>query len=168
MIISLIAAIDERNGMGRDGGLPWHLSDDLKNFRRLTTGHHIIMGRKTFESIGVHLGGRQLIVLSRDPNYVAEDAILTHSLEEALDIAQQAGEEEVFLIGGAEIFAQALPMAERFYLTRVHAELEVDTRFPEFDENDWRETDSKHFEQGPKNDHAFTIKSLQKSMLAGN
>jgi len=154
--------MDERNGIGRDGGLPWHLSDDLKNFRRLTMGHHLIMGRKTYESIGMHLSGRQSIVLSRDSNYASEEAILAHSIEDALNVAREAGEEEVFVIGGAQIFALALPLAERFYLTRVHTEADVDTRFPEFDENDWIEFDRIDFETGPKNEHSFTILSLQK------
>ncbi len=163
MIISLIAAMDERNGIGRDGGLPWHLSDDLKNFRRLTMGHHLVMGRKTFESIGVQLSGRQLIVLSRNPDYKAEGVIPAQSIEEALDIARQAGEEELFVIGGAQIFALALPIADRFFLTRVHAQVDVDTQFPEFDENAWLEFDRQDFDQGPKNDHPYTILSLQKS-----
>lgn len=162
MIISLIAAMDERDGIGRDGGLPWHLSDDLKNFRRLTMGHHLIMGRKTFESIGMHLSGRQAIVLSHDTDYIAEKAILAHSIEDALNVAREAGEDEVFVIGGAQIFALTLPLAERFYLTRVHAEVDVDTRFPEFDENVWLELDRIDFETGPKNEHPYTILSLQK------
>jgi len=166
LIISLIAAMDEQNGIGRDGGLPWHLSDDLKNFRRLTMGHHLIMGRKTFESIGVHLSGRQSIVLSRDADYVAEKAILAHSIEDALKLAREAGEEEVFVIGGAQIFALALPMAERFYLTRVHAEVDVDTQFPEFDENDWLELERIEFGKGLKNEHPYTILSLQKRQLS--
>ena len=163
MIISLIAAMDERNGIGRDGGMPWHLSDDLKNFRRLTMGHHLIMGRKTFESIGMHLSGRRSIVLSRDTDYAAEGVILANSIEAALEIAREAGEEEVFVIGGAQIFALALPIAERFYLTRVHAEVEADTQFPEFDENDWFELERQDFEQSPKNDHPYTILSFRKS-----
>ena len=162
MIISLIAAMDEANGIGLNRKMPWHLSDDLKNFRRLTMGHHLIMGRKTFDSIGTLLPGRQLIVLSRNPEFSAEGTKTANSFEEALTIARKSGEEEVFVIGGAEIFAVALPAANRFYLTRVHTEVEVDTRFPEFDFEDWEELASVSFVSGPKNDHAYTILNLQK------
>ena len=162
MIISLIAAMDEANGIGRDGQLPWHLSDDLKNFRRLTMGHHLILGRKTFDSIGTLLPGRTLIVLSRNPDFSAEGTLSANSLEEALTMARKFGEEEVFVIGGAEIFALALPFADRFYLTRLYNEVEVDTRFPEFDISEWEELSSESFEAGPKNDYAYTVLNLQK------
>ncbi len=167
MIISVIAALDERNGIGRDGTLPWHLSDDLKNFRRLTMGHHLIMGRRTFESIGHYLDGRILIVLSRDQNYGADGANVTQSLNGALDIARKAGEDEVFVIGGAEVFSQALPISDRFYLTRVHTETTVDTYFPEFDESEWEEKEMFHYEKGPKNDYSFDIKYLEKRQEEG-
>jgi dihydrofolate reductase len=154
--------MDEANGIGRDGQLPWHLSDDLKNFRRLTMGHHLILGRKTFDSIGTLLPGRTLIVLSRNPDFSAEGTLSANSLEEALTMARKFGEEELFVIGGAEIFALALLLADRFYLTRVHVEVEVDTRFPEFDISEWEELSSESVEAGPKNDHAYTILNLQK------
>jgi dihydrofolate reductase len=163
VIISLIAAVDERGGMGRDGGLPWHLSDDLKNFKRVTMGHHLIMGRRTFESIQKELEGRELIVLSRDEEYWAKGADAARSLEEALAIASEAGEEEVFVIGGREVFAQAIPMADRFYLTQVQAKVSADTKFPEFDLSEWDLVESQRFELGPKNDYAFTIKKLMRA-----
>lgn len=162
MIISLIAALDERGAIGRDGGLPWHLTDDLKHFKRVTMGHHLIMGRKTFEGIGGKLPGRSLIVLSRVEDYIAPGAQVAHSLDEALGIARQAGEGEAFVIGGAQVFEQALPLAQRFYLTRVHAEVKADTYFPDFDEGLWEERDSQHYERVPKNDYSFTIRVLER------
>jgi dihydrofolate reductase len=159
----MIAAVDETGGIGKDGSLPWHLSDDLKNFKRLTMGHHLIMGRKTFEGILSELPGRKLIVLSRDMDYESDRAQISHSLDEALEIASKGKDEEVFVIGGAEIFAQAMPIVARFYLTRVHAEVETDVFFPEFDEKEWEVLDSIRYEAGQKNDHPFTISTLQKS-----
>jgi dihydrofolate reductase len=160
VIISLIAAIDRRGGIGRDGGLPWHLSDDLKHFKWLTTGHHVIMGRHTFEGLGAMLKGRSIIVLSRDPGYSAEGAQVSGSLEEALSIAEAAGEEEAFVVGGAQVFAEALRRADRFYLTRVDAEVEADTQFPDFGEGEWELVESQAFGRGEKNDFDFTIQTL--------
>jgi len=162
VIIALIAAIDEGGGIGKDGGLPWHLSDDLKNFKRLTMGHHILMGRNTYRTVAGKLKGRNLIVLSRDENFKAEDARVARGFAEGIRMAEEAGEDELFIIGGAEVFKQALPLAQRFYLTRVHSAVESDTHFPEFSENDWREIDSRSFEAGEKNDHAFTISVLER------
>ncbi len=162
MIISLIAAIDEAGGIGKDGGLPWHLSDDLKYFKRLTMGHHLLMGRKTYESIAGKLKGRPLIVLSRDENFSSEEAIVAHSLEDGIRIAEEAGEEELFVIGGAEVFSEVLSDANRFYLTRVHATVNADTQFPEFEKSKWREMESESFDAGEKNDFAFTISRLER------
>jgi dihydrofolate reductase len=154
--------MDEARGIGLNGQMPWHLSDDLKNFRRLTMGHHLIMGRKTFDSIGMLLAGRTIIVLTRNPDFNTEGVLAANSLEEALTLARKFGEEEVFVIGGAEIFALALPIADRFYLTRVQAEVAADTHFPEFEYENWEALSSQSFEAGPKNDHAYTILNLQK------
>lgn len=162
MIISLIAALDERNGIGRRGQLPWHLSDDLKNFRRLTMGHHVLMGRKTYESSQGKMPGRNLIVLSRDPNFHPADAQVAASLDAGIDLALAAGEEELFIIGGGHVFAQALRLAQRFYLTRVHTDADCDVFFPDFDSNEWRLINRMDFAAGAKNDFAFSISLFEK------
>lgn len=162
MIITLIAAIEAGGGIGKDGSLPWHLTDDLKHFKRVTMGHHLLMGRRTYEGIAGKLPGRHLIVLSRDANFQASDAQVAPSLEAGLRLAEAAGESELFVIGGAEVYERAIPLAQRFYRTRVHAEVETDTQFPEFDEGDWSLLESEAFEQGGKNDWGFVIEHLQR------
>ncbi|MQC26784.1 MAG: dihydrofolate reductase [Chloroflexi bacterium] len=146
--------------MGWDGGLPWHLTDDLKHFKRRTMGHHLILGRKTFDGLDVTLSGRSLIVLSRDASYKAEGAQVAGSLAEALALAEAAGEDEAFVGGGAEVFAEALAGADRLYLTRVEAEVEADVFFPELDENKWELLGEEAFVQGRKNDFGFAIQVL--------
>jgi dihydrofolate reductase len=162
MLISLIAAVDERGGIGRGGRLPWHLSDDLKNFRALTLGHHVLMGRKTYRSAQGKMPGRKLMVLSRDPEFRADDAITYPTLEAAVAAATAAGEEELFVIGGAQVFAQALPLATRFYLTRVYTDAGCDVFFPEFDISEWKLTEQRDFVAGEKNDFAFSILRLDR------
>lgn len=162
MIISIVAAVDERGGIGRENRLPWHLSDDLKHFRRLTMGHHVLMGRKTYQSSAGKMPGRKLIVLSRDPNFQPEDAHLAKTFEEGIDFARQANETELFVIGGAQVFAQALPLAQRFYLTQVHANSNADVFFPKYNPADWKEFERQEFSAGPKNDHGFSINVLEK------
>lgn len=166
MIISLVAAVDERGGIGRDNQLPWHLSDDLKHFRRLTMGHHVLMGRKTYESAAGKMPGRKLIVLSRNLAFQPADAQVVASLEEGIHLAEQAGEQEFFVIGGAQVFKQALqvgePQVKRLYLTRVHADANADVFFPPFDLADWKIINETVFSAGPKNDHPFTIMHLEK------
>ena len=163
MIISLLVAMDEQRGIGVDGRLPWHLSDDLKRFKALTMGHHLIMGRKTWESIGRPLPGRITIVVTRNPHYVAEGCLVAHSLEEALALAQAGGEEEAFIIGGGEVFVQALPLADRIYLTRVHTVSEVDVTFPEFDPEDWTAVESAEHPADGKNDFPTTFQVLERA-----
>jgi len=160
MIISIIVAMDEKGAIGRDNGLPWHLSDDLKRFKATTIGHHIVMGRRTYESIGRPLPGRTNIVVTRNPAYRAEGCRIAHSLEEALEIARENGEEEVFVTGGRELFAQALDIADRIYLTRVHADVPANVYFPDFDESNWSEKDSFYYEADEKNEHPFTMTLL--------
>ena len=137
MIISIIAAVDENWGIGLDNQIPWHLPADLATFKELTLGHHLVAGRRTFQSIGSALPGRQMIVLTRNMEFEAQDCHTAASLDEALTLALLTRVHEVFIIGGAEIYQEALPLAERLYLTRVHASLIVDTFFPVFDEKDW-------------------------------
>lgn len=162
MLISIIAAVDERGGIGRNGGMPWHLSEDLKNFRALTLGHHVLMGRKTYRSAEGKMPGRNLMVLSRDPGFRTSDATIYTDLETALQAARSSGEEELFVIGGAQIYAQALPLAQRFYLTRVNTDAGCDTFFPEFDISEWKLVEQKDFAAGERNDYAFSILRLDR------
>jgi dihydrofolate reductase len=162
MLISLIAAVDQRGGIGRDNRLPWHLSDDLKHFRRLTMGRHVLMGRKTYESSQGKMPGRKLIVLTRSSDFTAPDARIISSLDAGIQFARTAGESELFVIGGAQVFAQALPLADRIYYTEVHADANADTFFPAFDRSQWKEISRQDFAAGPKNDFPFTILHLEK------
>src|SRR5690349_14530681 len=123
MIVSIIAAMDEARGIGINNSLPWRLSSDLKRFKSLTMGHHIVVGRHTFESIGKPLPGRHTIILTNRRSFSAAGCLVADSLEAALDIAKQRGETEVFVCGGARVFQEALPTADRFYLTIVHAKV---------------------------------------------
>jgi dihydrofolate reductase len=160
VIVSIIAAMDRKRGIGVDNKLPWRLSADLKRFRELTMGHHIIVGRKTFESIGRQLPGRRMIVVTRDRNYKAEGCDLAHSVEDATRLARERGESEVFICGGAEIYAQSIGIVGRMYLTFVGAEVAADTFFPEFDEQKWDELESVYQPADEKNQYPFTFKLL--------
>ena len=160
MIISIIAAMDRKRGIGVDNKLPWRLSADLKRFRELTMGHHIIVGRKTFESIGRPLPGRRMIVVTRDVNYKAEGCDVAHSVEGATRLARERGESEVFICGGAEIYAQTIEIVDRMYLTFVDAEVAADTFFPEFDEREWNERESSYQPADERNQYPFIFKTL--------
>jgi len=162
MTLSLIVAISENGVIGREGDLPWRLSADLRRFKRLTMGHPIIMGRKTFESIGRPLPGRTMIVVTRQPDYRAAGAVVVHSLDEALETASHI-DDEVFLIGGAEIYRRALERVDRLYLTRVHADIEGDTRFPHIDFARWRLVQREHHAADEKNEYAHTFKVYERA-----
>ena len=140
--LSLIVAMARNRVIGRDGKLPWHLPADLKRFRALTMGHHILMGRKTWESIGRPLPGRTSIVITRTAGYAAAGATVVHSLSEALESAR--GDSEVFVIGGAEVYRDALPLADRIYLTELQADFEGDVLFPPLAPGQWRAGDREH------------------------
>jgi dihydrofolate reductase len=154
MRISLIVAISENGVIGREGGLPWRLSADLKRFKELTMGHTIIMGRKTWESIGRPLPGRRTIVVSRQADYYpSAEVLVATSLDRAIEAAQASGDDEAFIVGGAEIYNQALSRADRLYLTRVRAQVDGDTLFPPIDWSNWRRTDSNVCGADDKNDY---------------
>ena len=132
--ISIIAAISRKDrGLGKDNDLLWRIPDDLKRFKKLTMGHPIIMGRKTYESIGHPLPGRDNIVVTRNEDYQVEGVIVTHSLEEAIEKAKSLDDEEVFIIGGGQIYEQAIPIAQKLYLTLIDTEKEADVFFPEYE-----------------------------------
>lgn len=165
MDISIIAALDEAGGIGKDGAIPWHLPDDLKRFKSLTLGHHLITGRKTYESIGRPLPGRTTIIVTRQQEYAPAGAALqpvlvAPSFNQALQLARDAGESEVFIIGGSQIYAHALRLATRFYLTRVHATFPCDVFFPSFDLTHWRTLDSSFHPPDDKHAVAFSCFTL--------
>jgi dihydrofolate reductase len=167
MLVSLIVAMDEKGAIGYLGGLPWRLSTDLRRFKQITMGHHILMGRITYQSIGRPLPGRKTIVITRNPHFEASGVLAAASLQEALDIAERGGEEEAFVIGGGEIFAEALMRADRIYLTRVHATTEADTYFPYIKMEDWRVEESSFHEGDENNDFPSTFMLLSRRKTGG-
>mgnify|MGYP001828610350 CR=1 FL=1 len=160
MRISLIAAISENNVIGRDGELPWRLSADLRRFKRLTMGHHLIMGRKTFESIGRLLPGRTTIILSRGGFEGPEGAIVVGDLEAA--IAAAAADDEVFVVGGGEVYAAALPRADRIYLTRVQSRVAGDAFFPDLAPDAWTTAEESFAPADERNEHPHTFQILDR------
>ncbi|MDE1988969.1 MAG: type 3 dihydrofolate reductase [Betaproteobacteria bacterium] len=158
--LSLIVAMTENRIIGANNAMPWHLPADLAFFKATTLGHPVIMGRKTFESIGRALPGRRNIVVSRNPGYLAEGCDTVTDMAQSL---QQAGPApEIFVIGGAQLFELALPQAHRIYLTRIHATLDGDTFFPELDAAEWQEISRQHHPRDPKNAFDLTFLTLER------
>lgn len=162
MRISLIVAKSQNNVIGKDNKLPWHLKDDLQNFKKITMGHHILMGRKTFESIGKPLTGRMSLVLSSEPKPVQENLVWFSSIWRAIKYAERAGENELFIIGGEKIFKSALAIADRIYLTEIEADVDGDTFFPSLSLKNWNNISEQRFEKSAENDHSFTVKILDR------
>ncbi len=154
-MLSMIVAAAENNAIGKDNKLLWHLPDDLKHFKQTTKGHHVIAGRKTFESQGRPLPHRTNIIITRNKNYRAQGCVIVNSLEEALK--QVKNDDEPFIIGGENIYRLAMPKADRIYLTRVHAEFEADTFFPEINPEEWQETERIYHEKDEKHRYPFSI-----------
>jgi len=161
MTISLIVAVARNRVIGREGDLPWHLPADLKRFKALTMGHHLVVGRKTWEEVGKPLPGRVMVVVTRDPGYRPEGVIVVHSLEQALEVAR--GDDEVFIAGGGEIYRQALPLVDRMYVTRIHAEVVGDTTFPEVDLNRWRLVEREDHEVDERHEHPFSFEVYERA-----
>lgn len=159
-MLSLIVAAGEHNEIGKDGAMPWHLPADLRHFKAVTLGKPVIMGRRTWDSIGKPLPGRRNIVITRDRMWSAEGCEVAHSLPEALVMA--AGEPEIMLIGGGQLYREALPRAQRIYLTRVHGTFDADTFFPSFDMNQWRETVRETHPADAANPHACSFLVLER------
>ncbi|WP_196159630.1 dihydrofolate reductase [Reinekea sp. G2M2-21] len=163
MRIAMIWAMAENRVIGRDNKLPWHLPNDLKYFKRLTTGKPVIMGRKTYDSIGRPLPNRINIVVTRDPSFSASGVKVVHDLQSAIDLAEAecliSGADEVIVMGGAEIYRQALPLADRLYITFVHAQVDGDAYFPEFDLSAYQEIGRDGFQADGPNpyDYSFCI-----------
>jgi len=165
MIISLIAAISENNVIGKDNRLIWHLPADIRFFMETTTGHHIVTGRKNYESIPEKfrpLKNRTNIIVTRQKDYVAEGAIIVHSLQEAIHYAETHGEDELFVIGGGEIYQQCLPEADRLYITEVKASFDGDTYFPTYNPHEWIELDRKHHPKDERHEFEFDFVILER------
>lgn len=153
-MISIIAAVAENGTIGNRNALLWHISEDMRRFRSITTGHPVVMGRKTFESLGRPLPNRANIVITHGDTPF-EGCTTVHSLEEA--VAMFRPEEEIFIIGGAQIYAQALPIADRMYLTVIHRAYEGDTAFPDWDASQWVATHETHFDRGVQFEYPFSF-----------
>ena len=158
-MITIVAAMTENRVIGRDGDLPWSLPADLRRFMKMTMGHTLVMGRRTFASLPGPLPGRVTIVLSRDPAFRAEGVTVAPDLDSAL---AAAGDGEVFIAGGSAIYAAALPIADRMELTLVHADVEGDTLFPPFDEDAWRLVAEEHHPADERHAHAFSYLGFER------
>ena len=152
--ITIIAALARNRAIGLDGRMPWHLPAELQHFKRVTMGKPMVMGRKTWESLGRPLPGRQNIVVTRQAGYRAEGVDVVNTLEQAIEVADGA---EIMLIGGGELYRQGLPLATRLVLTLVHCEPKADTWFPEWDAAEWREVDRQRFEPDEANPFSYEI-----------
>ena len=155
MTLSCIVAVSENGVIGRGNGLPWKLSADLRRFKQLTTGHAVIMGRKTFESIGGPLPHRTSVVMTRNQDYAPPGVTVVHSFVQAIVACKD--HQEAFVIGGEAVFREALPRTERLYLTRVHADVAGDAHFPETDLADWTLVQLEHHAADERNDHEFSF-----------
>lgn len=154
--ITIIAAAGSNDALGKDNQLIWHLSDDLNRFKSLTNGHHIIMGRKTFESFPKPLPNRTHVVITRQADFeVPDGVIVVKSLSEAIEVARN--DDQPFIIGGGEIYAQAMSVADKIELTRIHESFEADTFFPEIDPTIWTEIATTHHDKDENHDHAFSF-----------
>ena len=158
--LSIIAALSDNRVIGRDNGLPWRLPADLAHFKRLTMGKPIIMGRRTWESLPGLLPHRTHVVVTRDRDYRARGGFVVHSIEEAIAFAGDA--DEMMVVGGATIYAQALPLASRMYLTLIHERVDGDVVFPDFEQADWRETSRERHEADARNPHAYSFVTLER------
>jgi dihydrofolate reductase len=164
MIISAIVAMSENNVIGKDNQLVWHLPADLQHFKRTTYGHHMLMGRKTFESFGKVLPGRVSIILTRQEKLDIPGAYIVHTVDDGLEIGRKAGDDEFFIIGGEEIFRMTMPLIEKLYLTVVHENFDGDTFFPELNWNEWTILHQHTHEADDKNPYRHTYYTLLRKM----
>jgi dihydrofolate reductase len=162
MLISAIVATAKNNVIGKDNQIPWYLPADLSYFKKTTLGHHIIMGRNSFHSIGRPLPKRTNIVVTRDLFFSADGVLVAHSVEEALGMAYDGEEEEVFIIGGGEIYRETAELWEKIYLTKVDLLAEGDVFFPEINPSEWIEVWSEHHVADEKNEHDYTFHILER------
>lgn len=159
-MISIIVAIAKNGVIGDKNTLLWHLREDMIHFRTITSGHPVVMGRKTYDSIGRPLPKRTNVVITRDTELQIEGCTMAHSLTEAVEMFDSS--EEVFIIGGAQIYNQAMPIADRLYLTIIDKEYEGDSSFPEIDYNSWRQISCEKFERGEEFEHPFSFITLER------
>ena len=164
MIRSFIVARANNRVIGKDNQLIWHMPHDLKFFKETTSGHYVLMGRKSYESMGKPLPNRLNVIITRNKDYAVEGALVVHSLEEALQLAEQQQQNEVFILGGGEIYRQALEkkLVDRIYLTEIKDTFEGDTYFPELNEQDWKETHREEYQADHKNPHDYAFVTLEK------
>ncbi|WP_299754418.1 dihydrofolate reductase [uncultured Pontibacter sp.] len=161
-MIAIVVAAAENNVIGKDNDLIWYLPADLKHFKRLTMGHPMIMGRKTYEAIGKPLPGRTSIIITSQIDYHADGCIVVHSLEEAIAKGKELDAEQVSIIGGANVYRQALPYTDKVYLTRVHHTFDGDAYFPELPENKWQVVEQEQHEPDEKNKYSYTFLTLER------
>jgi dihydrofolate reductase len=161
-MITVIAAIAKNNALGKDNDLIWHLPADLKRFKKVTTGHYILMGRNTYESIGKPLPNRTTIIITRNKSYFKEGCLIANSLEEAIEMAK--AEAQIFIIGGAQIYTETIAkdLAEQLDITLVHNNFEADVYFPNIDTKIWKEVARQDFKADEKNEHDYSFISYQK------
>jgi dihydrofolate reductase len=161
-MITIIAAIAQNNALGKDNDLIWHLPADLKRFKKTTSGHHILMGRNTFESIGKPLPNRTTIIITRNDNYFKDGCLIASSLEEAIELAKE--DEQIFIIGGAQVYTYAIEnnIADTLDITLVHQEFEADVFFPEIDPTIWEEVSREDFKVDEKNKFDYSFLKFQK------
>lgn len=161
-MITIIAAIAKNNALGKNNDLIWHLPADLKRFKKITSGHYILMGRNTFESIGKPLPNRTTIIITRNKEYYKDGCLIAHSLEEAIELA--SSEEQIFIIGGAQIYKEALAkdLVNQLDITLVHHEFEADAFFPKIDLGIWKEIEREDFKADEKNDFDYSFVSYKK------
>ena len=162
LILSAIVAMAENRVIGKNNQLPWHLPADLNHFKAITSGHPILMGRKTYESIGKPLPNRTNIIITRDNGYLAPGCVVVTSIEAALQQASAENSDEMFIIGGAEVYRQLWPHIQRIYLTLVHQEFEGDAFFPELNRNEWKQIHYETYPANEKNPYPYTFLRLDK------
>ena len=159
-MLTIIAAAGENNALGKDNNLVWHLPDDFKRFKKLTSGHHIIMGRKTFDTFPKPLPNRIHVVITRQDNFKKEGIVVVNSLERAVELTTE--DPQPFVIGGGEIYKLAMNLADKIELTRVHGTFEADTFFPKIDENQWKLVSEKFHEKDERHNYAFTYLTYER------
>jgi dihydrofolate reductase len=159
-VITIIAAIAEQNALGKDNQLIWHLPADLKRFKQVTSNHHVIMGRKTYESLGKPLPNRTNIIITRNGNFKAEGCIIVNSLLQAIEAAKK--DKNPFILGGAEIYKQSIEIADKLDLTFVHHQFEADVFFPEIDKTIWKETSRENYKADDKNKFDFSFVEFER------
>ncbi len=161
-MISIVVAMDLESGIGKDGGMPWHLSTDLRRFKQITMGHPVIMGRKTFDAIGKPLPGRKNIIISRNPQFEAPGCFVVESLDKALEVASKDQDDLICVIGGGQIFTQVLPLTNQLHLTQIHTIANCDVFFPELRWSEWHVLHQEFVPAGKKDQFSSTYYVLER------